>query len=118
MTNATQTGFAQLPPDIDYADPETDTLCHYCGAVETEDGECVACEPRCLLEDSPVRFSAQIIGHGRGQLVRFEAVDVFGFSDGPRLALLTWEGSSHNFVERRCVRVLDVVSPRVEAAQP
>jgi hypothetical protein len=42
----------QQPPDIDFAEPETDTLCHYCGSVEV-DGECVVCEPRCLLEDAP-----------------------------------------------------------------
>jgi hypothetical protein len=47
MTNATQ-----QPPDIDFAEPGQDTLCSYCGSVEV-DGECVVCEPRCLVEDAP-----------------------------------------------------------------
>ena len=95
MTNA---GFAQLPPDIDYADPETDALCHYCGSVLLAwDGDCAVCEPRCLVEDSPVRFSATL----HADRVRFQAVELFGFIDGNALALVTWEGGP--FRERQCV---------------
>lgn len=53
--------FTQAAPDIDYADPETDTLCHYCGSVEDPDeDECVVCFPRCLVEDSPIRLSVRL----------------------------------------------------------
>jgi hypothetical protein len=59
-------GFVQLPPDIDYADPETDTLCHYCESVLDEDGDCVACAPRCLLENTPlISHGFSIDGAGR-----------------------------------------------------
>jgi hypothetical protein len=110
-------GFIQLPPDVDFADPETDSLCHYCGSVVLEHDDCVVCAPRCLVEDSPVRFSAQIVGHGRAQVVRYEQTDMFGFADGARLALVTWEGSAHNCIERRCVRVSDVFGgPAVRVA--
>ena len=49
MTNI---GFATLPPDPDYVDGPP---CHYCGSVLLEDGDCAFCEPRCLLEDTPLR---------------------------------------------------------------
>lgn len=55
-------GFVQLPPDIDFAEPGVDTLCHCCGAVEIEDGECVVCAPRCLLEDTPLRCNGFVVG--------------------------------------------------------
>lgn len=66
-------GHIHLPPDIDFSDPEVDTLCHYCGSVEVDgwDGEreCVVCEPRCLLEDTPLRCNGFVIEEGRVRAV-------------------------------------------------
>jgi len=62
-------GFVQLPHDIDFADPEIDTLCHYCGSVEIDDcdgdRECVVCAPRCLTEDTPLRCNGFVVEAGR-----------------------------------------------------
>lgn len=50
----------QLPPDIDFADPETDRRCFYCESVLLDDGDCAVCEPRCLMEASPLRLSVSL----------------------------------------------------------
>ena len=57
-------GFRQLPPEVDFAEPGVDTLCQFCGNVETESGECVVCEPRCLVEDTPLRCNGFIVDNG------------------------------------------------------
>jgi hypothetical protein len=59
----TNTGFAQLPPDVDFADPDCDTMCPYCGCIE-DDGDCVVCFPRCRLDDSPIISCGYVIEAG------------------------------------------------------